>query len=35
MTDRNTQEEIRKKIERIKIKLEDVGLGGFRIYERI
>ncbi|MEK7088842.1 MAG: AAA family ATPase [Patescibacteria group bacterium] len=28
MTDRNTQEEIRKKIERIKIKLEDVGLGG-------
>ncbi|MFA5095372.1 MAG: AAA family ATPase [Candidatus Paceibacterota bacterium] len=26
--DRNTQEELRKKIERIKMKLEDVGLGG-------
>ncbi len=27
-TDRNTQEEMRRKIERIKIKLEDAGLGG-------
>ena len=28
VVDRNTQEELKKKIERIKIKLEDVGLGG-------